>query len=235
MRDAIIQDAEKFFVLLGRFERVYVDALDATVREIIKIEGELTREIWREGKQASKILHSLEGKALQQWRWTANEVITDFSKWANTLEIELVDVENLVKLQIRQLDGVLRIWTWNKANKALESFRAFVGTPTVGDLLAGAEEVTRVFRDATGILSQIRWQKGVNQTYTQWRTSTIEALANAEDCIIHSVRDPSGQLRQWRYGEDRALENFGHWLTSDVTGVSSGAVLLQVGPLPTSI
>lgn len=189
MLDAIIQDAENVFAKLGRYEKVFVDALGATVREIIKIEGEFTREIWREGKQASKILHSLEGNVLQQWRWTANQVNADYSKWTDTLEKDLVKAENLVWLQIRQLDGVLHIWTWDKANKALESFRTFVGTPTTGDPLAGAEEVTRVFRDAAGVLSQIRWQKGVLQSYTQWRTSTSEALANGEDCIIHSLRD----------------------------------------------
>jgi hypothetical protein len=230
MLGAIIQDAKNYFALLGRYEKVYLDALGATVREIIKIEGEFTREIWREGKKASMILHSLEGNVLQQWRWTANEVIADYSKWTDTVDKGLVEAENLVKLQIRQLDGVLHIWTWDKANKALESFRTFVGTPTVGDLLAGAEEVTRVFRDATGVLSQIRWQKGVYQTQTQWQKSTSEALANAEDCIIHSIRDPSGQLKQWRYGADHALEKFGHWLTSDANGVSSSAVVLQVCP-----
>lgn len=163
-----------------------------------------------------------------QWRWTANQVLSDYSRWSDTLEKDLVNAENLVLLQLRQVDGILHMWSWDKATRALESFRIFVGTPTLGDLITGSEEVTRVFRDATSVLSQTRWQRGVLQSYLQWRTSTTEALAKVEDCVVYSLRDPTGQLKQWRYASGHVLEKFGHWLTSDSNGDAPGSAMVQV-------
>ncbi|EHK96074.1 hypothetical protein M7I_8231 [Glarea lozoyensis 74030] len=182
-------EALRLFNTLGSYERQFVDRAGALVRETIDLVQGFTRNVWKEGIQTSRFVHSLAEGFVEYTAWTVSG-LAHHMKWAKALSDLSLSSADIIHLKVRNVLDV------SGAIKDLKDF-------TVMQI-----------RAVGGELKQWVKSSGVLLTYMVWASSSISGVAGAEKMILHTLRLKSGPLFQWKFEADKGLTSFTNWADS---------------------
>ncbi|KAJ6445080.1 C2 domain containing protein [Purpureocillium lavendulum] len=212
------------FKKTGKYSVIVVDASGAVVQDLVDASRGLIRNIWRGGEQTSQTLYKLAGQ-VEQWRWNPGKGFSGFTRWSNDPLEALSQASDLLEHRIRDLDGALRVWKWGEGM----TFQAFskYATSGVDGAFDEAQKIIQQARDLDGRLHQWISSQGQLRSYLGWVNATAAGQVAINNCVLHVVRDVTGDLQRWEYDTRHVLKNFNHWVTSNSLGNTDPSKLLQ--------